>query len=74
MNKVHDEKVRVGFAVGCALCGCFVLSLPTGDSLSSKLILTVMAFTFSYMLFFGKGLYNPRLVKKYKQRLGKKPK
>lgn len=74
MNKEQDEKVRVAFAVALSLCGCYGLSLPNDEFLSSKIILTGMAFTFAYMLFFEKGLYNPRLVKKYKQRLAKKRK
>jgi hypothetical protein len=72
MNNKHYEKVRMALAIGCALCGCFVLSLPTGDFISSKLILTGLSFTFSYMLFFRKGLGNPRLIRNYKQKLAKK--
>ncbi|WP_037031243.1 hypothetical protein [Pseudomonas sp. HPB0071] len=74
MNKEQDEKVRVAFAVASSLCGCYGLSLPNDEFLSSKIILTGMAFTFAYMLFFEKGIYNPRLVKKCKQWLAKKPK
>ncbi|XKY25017.1 hypothetical protein HKW97_23735 (plasmid) [Pseudomonas luteola] len=72
LNEQQLESMRKWLVVGLLSCGCFALCIPTGDELFNKLFFTISPFSFAYMLFFRKGLYNPRLVKKYKGRLVKK--